>query len=720
MPRETEVVIFGVRHHGPGCARHLRAALGRLRPDCVLVEGPPEADRLLAFVARRELRPPIALLVYPEAAPGRGVAFPFAAFSPEWQALRYAASRKIPARFCDLPYARQLALPEEGPPRDPLAEIGVACGFEEDWWERAVEENPRGRGLFPALLEAMAELRREHGPPARRQLLREAAMRRVLRRARRDFHRIAVVCGAWHAPALRDLPPAAADQALLKGLPRVRVQATWTAWDAPQLARRSGYGAGVEAPGWSAHLFRTRRAPGPAWLSRLARGLRERGFPASPAGAIAALRLARALAALRGIPRPGRGELREAAETVLGDGDPRRLAVLRALEGGEGRGRVPADVPRLPLQREVYASLKRLRFGPRNRRLDLDLRKPRQREKSALLARLQLLGVPWGTRLPRRGTGTFKERWQLAWRPDFDLRLREAGRHGGTLEAAAAAALREQTWEAARLPALVALLETCLQADLPAALPDLLRALRDRTAVAPDLVELMRALPPLARLLRYGDVRLPAEVAARRIGPLFREVFARLCVALPTALRGRAPAAARELLAGIRAVRDAVRLGEGASAALLVRWRGLLAARLRDRQLPALLRGGFCRLLLEDGELSAAALGALVALHLRPEAAEEAAAWSEGLLADGELLLPDLAPLWEALDRWLQALPEAEFLAVLPLLRRAFAAFPPAARRGIAARLREPGPAPLPPAPHPARAALLEPVLRLLLGGDDG
>ena len=33
-------------------------------------------------------------------------------------------------------------------------------------------------------------------------------MRKVLRRAVKDgFERIAVVCGAWHVPALRELPP---------------------------------------------------------------------------------------------------------------------------------------------------------------------------------------------------------------------------------------------------------------------------------------------------------------------------------------------------------------------------------------------------------------------------------------------------------------------------------------------------------------------------------
>jgi hypothetical protein len=42
----AELHVFGIRHHGPGSARSLVRALDALQPDCVLVEGPPEADAL--------------------------------------------------------------------------------------------------------------------------------------------------------------------------------------------------------------------------------------------------------------------------------------------------------------------------------------------------------------------------------------------------------------------------------------------------------------------------------------------------------------------------------------------------------------------------------------------------------------------------------------------------------------------------------------------------
>src|SRR6201982_1693497 len=55
---------YGIRHHGPGSARSVRAALAGQRPDIVLIEGPPEADGLVGLAADPEMQPPVALLRY--------------------------------------------------------------------------------------------------------------------------------------------------------------------------------------------------------------------------------------------------------------------------------------------------------------------------------------------------------------------------------------------------------------------------------------------------------------------------------------------------------------------------------------------------------------------------------------------------------------------------------------------------------------------------------
>lgn len=97
------VHILGIRHHGPGSARSVRAALETIRPDVVLVEGPGDADEILPLAGDKEMRPPVAILIYATADPRQAVYYPFAVFSPEWQAIQYALERNVPLRFVDLP-----------------------------------------------------------------------------------------------------------------------------------------------------------------------------------------------------------------------------------------------------------------------------------------------------------------------------------------------------------------------------------------------------------------------------------------------------------------------------------------------------------------------------------------------------------------------------------------------------------------------------------------
>ena len=52
-----------------------------------------EADELLTWAADDDLRPPVALLGHVTDDPRRAAYWPFAVFSPEWQAIRWAVRR---------------------------------------------------------------------------------------------------------------------------------------------------------------------------------------------------------------------------------------------------------------------------------------------------------------------------------------------------------------------------------------------------------------------------------------------------------------------------------------------------------------------------------------------------------------------------------------------------------------------------------------------------
>ena len=143
-----------------------------------------------------------------------------------------------------------------------------------------MEERTDSASFFEAILEAVTVLRTElDRKESVRTLQREACMRRHIRKANKEsYNNIAVVCGAWHAPALATLPKVSEDNAVLKGLPKVKVATTWAPWTYERLSTASGYGAGIRSPGWYDHLWSRSKHPFTTWVTKAARVLRKQDY----------------------------------------------------------------------------------------------------------------------------------------------------------------------------------------------------------------------------------------------------------------------------------------------------------------------------------------------------------------------------------------------------------------------------------------------------------
>jgi hypothetical protein len=738
------VHLFGVRHHGPGSARSLLRALDALAPDAVLVEGPPDADAIVPLAAHSDIRPPVAILVYAPDAPQRAVFYPFASFSPEWQALRWALAHDVPVRFMDLPQANQL-VPRETPPGDdapaekpaaetppgdlrddPLDAVAAAAGFSdgERWWDQMVERRRDDADVFAAVAELMTGVREalgERDDP--HEIQREAAMRQIVRAASKQYDTVAVVCGAWHVPALATVPPARADADLLKGLPKAKVAATWIPWTFGRLTTASGYGAGIDSPGWYEHLWETPERVVAAWMTKASRCFREADFDVSPAHAIEATRLADALAALRAAPLPGLRESLDAIRTVYCFGDARPMTLLaERLVVGERLGEVPDDVPQVPLVADVAREQKRLRLAPdpSARELDLDLRKPGDLDRSRLLHRLNLLGVAWGALREARGkTGTFHEIWALRWHPEFAVTLIEASAYGNALADAAGAFVRERTARAQELAELTALLDATFAAALGDAASFVLARVRDLAARTHDAGLMLDALPALIRTRRYGDVR---GTDVERVGETIDSLLTRACIALPAAVLALDDDAAEAMAKRIAAVDGALRVLD--DEAQRAAWHDALARVAANDRVHGLVAGRAMRLLFDAGALTADDVRTRLSRALSfgtPPAS--AAGWIDGLMRGSGLLVVHHPELLDVVDGWLLALDPAAFIAVLPLVRRAFAAFAPPERRAIGERIAAGRGTHAHAAVAAAaddidlvRARLLAPVLRAILG----
>ncbi len=692
--------LLGIRHHGPGSARSVVSALDELQPSIVLVESPAETTPAFGWIPGDDaavdvLEPPVALLGYVVDEPHRAVFAPLASFSPEWQAVRWANVREIPVEAIDLPLANTLAagatddrLVVGEAPVDPLGALAAAAGEPdaERWWDDVIEHRGDGLPAFDAVAEAMAAVRSGTIASAMEDR-REAHMRKRIRAAVKDGHEtIAVVCGAWHVPALdvtaADAPTATADTATLRGLPKVKVAVSWVPWTHERLATSTGYGAGVRSPGWYDHVFRHPEAEGVArFFVDAARVLRQADMSASPDHLIAATRMADTLATMRGRPRPGLDEVLDAADAVMG-GLP---LVRRRLVVGSAIGSVPDGAPQVPLARDLAKRQKSARLKPDadDRTIELDLRTPNGLRRSHLLHQLVALGVAWGSLEDGRGSsGTFRETWRLSWRPEWSVRVIEFAGYGTTLEQAAANRLTARARDATALVDISSALDLALLAGLTAAVDPIVHELATRAANDPDVGQLMAALGPLAEAQRYGDVR---STDLDAVGSVFDGLVARVLAGVVPACASLDDDAAAIMVERLSAVQHAL---------------ALVDHRARHRAFPEVLerladpdqrgtghgrvQGRATRILHDGGRWSPAQaerrLGRALSGGTPPAVG---AAFVEGFLAGSGTVLVHDADLRAVIDRWLSSLAPDSFDEIVPLLRRTFGAFESAERRQL-------------------------------------
>lgn len=694
------ISYFGIRHHGPGSARRLVEALDALAPSVVLIEGPADATSLLPMLADPTMVLPVALVTYAEDDPGRASFFPFADYSPEYQAACWAVHHGAELRFIDLPASDRLTQREEeggeAPPviddaisRDPIGALASAAGYDdgESWWRDVIEENPSAGPIFAAVADAMTALRAETDTLPPNEAAREAHMRLEIARAAKELDGpIAVVCGAWHVPALVENHRQSADKDILKGRPKAKIKATWAPWTEPRLSFASGYGAGVAAPGWCKHVWEAKGSvDSPSiWLTRVAQLMREKGHFVSTASVIEASRLGTALAAMRERPAPGFEELRDAAIACLCFGE--RILwdqIATDLLIGSGVGAIPEKTPLAPLLEDLqrHQRLTKLKPEALERELAVDLRTDSGLARSTLLHRLSALNVPWG-RLEDAGRsrGTFREKWTLCWEPEYAVQLVENLVFGPTIAKAAAGKILAAIRAEANLATLADLVRQAMVADLPEAVDQGIAALERKAAQTSDCPSLLAALPPMAEIVRYGEARAGV---AQHLAELMPRLVVQAALALPYAVRNLDPETASMMRRQILAADSVIHLVQ-LDADVIGTWQQALRQTLSDGQATRLIAGLSARILYAADQLTADDAAILLSQMLSPGTpVADAAGFFDGFFdGAGDRLIHD-APLRAAVDGWLVSLEEEDFVTHLPLFRRVFSVLDKAERRRL-------------------------------------
>ncbi|MBX3475098.1 MAG: hypothetical protein KF754_12000 [Planctomycetes bacterium] len=690
--------LFGVRHHSPRCSAVLEKWLDKVRPRAVLIEGPSDANHLIPFIVDRETRPPVAILGYRVDGTPSSSMWPFAAYSPEYVALRWAARNNLRAEFIDIPAGTVLAEHENRPTAaggEPEADPSIATSIYdrcaqarghrsfEEFWEASFEAPDYNPETFIATLDDWADLTRQQGDRTIHRA-RDAFMARRIAEVSAEVGLVAAVLGAAHTAALSrgDLDPAL-EATLPKPLP---CETTLIPYSFPRLSEQLGYGAGNRAPQYYQQAHDAgcdfKRATLEVLLNFTSQ-LRLRGFAASLADTIEAYRLALMLAQLRGKQAPGLDEVRDAATAVLCRGETRHIDdFLWPSVVGKNVGHVAGKLGKNSLQEEFWGEVRARRL-PATDDLEtfaLKLNNETEIGSSIFLHRLRVADIPYanfvGTarkpgEIDAGGLSALTrvtEGWQAQWTPSTDVALVEKIVLGETLAIVCRRVLDEKLAAARSTGDAADVLLESVVASVPETLADALSACDAKASQDDDVYSLARASRALSGLLTYGSSRSSAGLSEKMLAPLCQATFARAVLRLDAACAGDDEA--------VKPAKEAMRLlHETAQAQPLVDKAAWLAAAMvvaGNYGINAGASGMAAGLLYLSQALDEAGAAALVAQRLSNTAQpENGAAFLEGFLEVNATVIVKSRAVVSALDTFICGLEVERFKNTLPALRRA-------------------------------------------------
>lgn len=712
--------IFGIRHLSPAGAWHLLQYLDEKKPKLVLVEGPSDLNDQMEDITRPETKPPIAILAYTKEAPVKTLLYPFAEYSPEYQAILWCSRNRVGCRFIDLPSDVFLAFAdrERGDAEGEEGRMNVYRLLDEyagedgheTFWERVMEHTRDTKGYHKGANAFGSELR---GMTAGKEndwaeiLVRESFMCRQIEDAMKEGYapeEIVVVTGAYHVDGLRSEQRQPMSDKEKKALPRVEASHTLMPYSYYRLSTRAGYGAGNKAPAYYALLWRSFMENEPeytaySYLSRIAEYQRENGTPVSSAEVIEAARLADSLAQLRGGRLPALRDLRDAAVTCLGKGSFSSISLAAAdTEIGTVIGELPEGVSRTSIQEDFYRQLNEWKLEKyRNltaQDLVLDLRENRMvaseksrfldLSRSFFLHQLRVLKISFAQKQQvSQDNATWSEHWVIRWTPEAEIELVEAALKGDTVAQAASFHMKEQVEAAANISAVAQVIEDAFSCGMAGAVSYAASALQAMAVDAASLEELAATADRLSVVIQYGSIR---RLDAAPLEPILMQIFYRACLILPGACVCD-DGASKGIVTAMEQLNRA-QLAHGfldGEAWLTALWE------TADRDdLNTKLSGFAAAILLERGNMEAERLYLEVQRRLsRGIPAELGAGWFEGLAMKNRYALIARLSLWESLDGYLEELDDEEFKRALVFLRRAFADFTSAQKDEIAENLGE-------------------------------
>lgn len=560
----TEYV--GIRHHGPGSAARVRQTLEKIQPDIILLEAPEEANgELLLWI--QKLQPPVSILFYQEGSE-KSVFYPFAEYSPEWQAMLWASQKGKKIHCMDMSVAMQWQYEEIQQQKHKEKHEQIEQLIEKlqlqgkspeeieahiaQVYKQETEEDDLPAWLYYANASSFDEFLDHHSESHSEEVshlfeeavtymrsetndfdaYREAIMRTHIRNVKKQNPKakIVVVCGAWHVPALRKLEDEKQEKSLKKqdeerikslGKPKFEVKGQWIPWNNERLTMFSGYGAGIQSPVlyekiWNAIQKQQLEQVATDFLAHASQVFRKKDIDIPPASVIEATYLANHLCKFRNRATPSIRDIEDAIETIWLMGDNTLLNQYgKEIFIGEKTGKVPEEYPVSALEQDFKAQFQKYFGKTKHKTLDslqenpaeitLDLREENDQQKHVFLSQVKFLDIPFARSAYEKGNTIHKRVWQLEWSLDCEIAVKQKAYLGSTVLQACVHTLYQKIKTASNVGELAQLLNQAIEMNITKVLNQLILQIDTVCTQPVDIQDLFALLSDDDIILKYTN-----------------------------------------------------------------------------------------------------------------------------------------------------------------------------------------------------------------------
>lgn len=557
------MVYYPVRHHSVGVTLHLKETISLYQPDCILIEGPENANHLLPLIVEEGTKPPFALYysykdkvrrLSAEAEDYRCY-YPFMACSPEYVALKEAKALGIPAYFMDLPYREILYAKKAGAGKQAdegkssynddhylaghkavkqmCERAGVRCY--DEFWEKYFELNGMSQSTYDYVKNLLlyCYISRENTPESELDadgcLARERYMAGRIKEYAKQYRKLLVVTGGFHTPGLYSLSRTEVKPCSVAAAGKADEQVYLMAYSEEALDALNGYASGMPYAAFYTRVYQEMQEEGEQPFSkvvleglvRIAHQLRKRKEAISTFDEICAYNMAKSLAALRGKREPGAFELYDAVlsnyvkgEWNLSTDEPVRQFKRFMMGNGIGAISDKAGVPPIVADFEAQCKKCHIEIGDtslKERVLEI-FAKENHRQTSMFFHRMAFLQTDFARRTKgpnlrlRKDKRLIRETWKYKWSGAVIAALIDQSVKGGTVQKACETLLSEQLKGNVRSGEAAALLAAAFEMGLLDRYGELLEQVSDSFRRETDFYEVVDALSYLTMLYELRGI----------------------------------------------------------------------------------------------------------------------------------------------------------------------------------------------------------------------